>query len=164
MTMTCAGWLRSSRWILAIAMWLILWCAGTASAQTAPQPWIMTAPANPDHNTIAQTVQVVASYELTVTPQGGTALAPLNLGKPPLMASCTIAGATVQNCISADVNTFVNGLPPGTYTAVLKALGPGGSAVSPAGNPFPLTVPAPGAQGAPGLSRSASASSRTIRK
>jgi hypothetical protein len=136
---------------------LLIVAGEPVQAQTTG-PWTMTAQANPDHNTIAQTVNVVASYELTFTPQGGVALPALNLGKPPLVPSCTIAGATVQNCLVVDINTAVNGLPPGTYTGTLKAVGPGGQAVSPAGPSFPLTVPAPGPQGAPGISRSGTAS------
>jgi hypothetical protein len=135
---------------------LVLGAPVPAQAQT-PGPWVMTAPANPDHATVAQGVNVVSSYELVVTPQGGGPLPALSLGKPALVASCTIGTATVQNCLVVDVNTYVNGLPPGTYTAVLRALGPGGQAASPAGPPFPLVVPAPGQQGAPALSRSSTA-------
>jgi len=143
----------SVRSVVCITFALCLLCpTRQAGAQTGN--WQMTVPANPEHNTIAQTVNVVTRYELEVTPTGGNPRPPLDLGKPPLVPSCTIDGATVQNCLIVDVNTFVSALPPGTYTAVVRALGPGGQAVSPAGPPFPLVVPAPGPQAPPGISRS----------
>ena len=124
-------------------VWLLLiGSASTVQAQTGP--WTVTFPANPDHTTVAQGVNVVASYELVVTPSGGAALPAFNLNKP----------APVGSTISVDINTYVNGLAPGTYTAVIRALGPGGQAVSPASTPFPLVVPAPRAQAAPAVSRS----------
>ncbi len=126
--------------------------ASPAVAQTGP--WTVSAPANPDHNTIAQGVNVVASYDFLVTPVGGATLPAVNLGKPAITATCTIGGAQVSNCIVANVDTFIKGLPPGNYTAQIRAIGPGGQVLSPAGPPFPLTVPAPGPQGAPGVSRS----------
>lgn len=126
--------------------------------------WTMTAPANPDHSSIAQGVPVVSRYEFEVTPQGGSPRPPLDIGKPALVPSCTMGAVTVQNCIVVDVNTFVNALPPGTYTGVVRALGPGGSVMSPAGPPFPLTVPAPGPQGAPGVSKSSTSSPLAPRK
>lgn len=147
------SWLRTAITTFAAAL-AVGAIAAPSFAQTGP--WTLTAPANPEHNTIAQTVNVVGSYEWAVTPQGGTALPPLNIGKPAVLPTCTIGTATVTNCIQADVNAFVNGLPPGTYTSTLKAIGPGGQAVSPASPSFPLTVPAPGPQGAPAVSRSPS--------
>lgn len=131
---------------------LLLACAAPAFAQQGP--WTVSAPANPDHATIAQGAEVVASYDFIVTPQGGAPLPAVNLGKPSIVPSCVIGAATVANCIVANVDTFIKGLPAGTYTAQIRAVGPGGQVLSPAGPPFPLTIPAPGPQGAPGVSRS----------
>jgi hypothetical protein len=124
-----------------------------APAAAQSTPWAMCAPANPDHATVVQGVPVVERYELTVTGPSGAAPA-LNLGKPAIVPSCTIGTVSVPNAITADLTTFVAGLPPGTYTATLAAIGQGGQAVSPASAPFSLTVPAPRPQGAPGISRS----------
>jgi hypothetical protein len=131
------------------AFLLLLLAGGFSSAHAQTGPWMATFTANPDHATVAQGVPVVASYDLIVTPQGGAALAPIPLGKP----------APVSGTISVNVDAALNALPPGTYTAVIRAIGPGGQAVSPAGVPFPLVVPAPGAQGPPGVSRSSTARS-----
>jgi hypothetical protein len=114
----------------------------TAWAQTGP--WQVVFPANPDHATVAQGVNVVASYELVITPAGGAALPAFNLNKP----------APVAGNITVDINTYLNGVAPGTYSAVIRALGPGGQAVSPASTPFSLVVPAPRPQAAPVVSRS----------
>jgi hypothetical protein len=122
---------------------LLLITASSVVAQTGP--WTVTFPANPSHDLVAQGQGVVDHYELQLTPQGGAALPVVNLAKP-----TPVAGNVVAN-----VDAYINALPPGTYTAVVRALGPGGQAVSPASAPFSLVVPAPGAQGAPGISRSA---------
>ena len=104
--------------------------------------------ASPDHSATDQGgTNVVSSYALVVTPQGGSALAPRDLGKPTPNA---------QNEIAVDINAYIIALPPGTYTAVVKAIGPGGEGVSPPTSPFSLTVRAPLAPGtAPAITRSA---------
>lgn len=134
---------------------LLLACAAPAFAQSGP--WTVSAPANPDHATIAQGAEVVAGYDFIVTPQGGAALPAVSIGKPSIVPSCVIGTVTVQNCITANVDAFIKGLPPGDYTAQIRAIGPGGQELSPAGPPFLLKVPAPGRQGAPGVSRSSGA-------
>lgn len=114
------------------------------SAQTTST---LTFTASADHATIAQGVPVVERYELVVTPQSGQPLAPLGLAKPQPNA---------QNVITQNITTYLNSLPAGSYTAVVRALGPGGSGVSPASPSFTLVVPAPGAPGLPGIVRSGS--------
>jgi hypothetical protein len=61
-----------------------------------------------------------------------------------------------QNQIVQNITTYLNSLPAGTYTAVVRAVGPGGSGVSPVSPSFTLVVPAPGAPGLPGIVRSGS--------
>lgn len=133
--------------VLVVSVLVCLCLAGTASAQTGP--WIVTFPPNPEHATISQGVAVVSDYSLILTPQGGSALAPFALNKP----------APVGGVITVDINAYVNGLPAGTYTGVIRANGPGGSAVSPASGPFSPAVSAPGPQGAPTVIRSSGAPS-----
>jgi hypothetical protein len=106
--------------------------------------WTATFPANPDHATVAQGANIVSGYELVVTPATGPALPPLDLNKP----------APVGGNISVDITAFVNGLTAGTYTAAVRAIGPGGQAVSSASAPFILAVPAPRPQAAPVVSKS----------
>lgn len=121
---------------------IILAFATSVSAQTGP--WTVSFPANPEHNTISQGVAVVTDYSLILTPQGGSALTPFALNKP----------TPVGGVITVDINAYVNGLPAGTYTGVIRANGPGGQAVSPASSPFSVAVSAPGPQGAPTVIRS----------
>lgn len=127
-----------------ISLLVLLALPTLASAQT---PWQVSFPANPNHATVAQGADVVQSYQLVVTLQGGSALAPQTLGKP----------APTNNTITVNVDNYLNALPAGTYTAVIRAVGPGGSAVSPDSVPFVLTIPAPGPQGAPTVSKSGGA-------
>ena len=103
-------------------------------------PWMVTFPANPDH----AVGTIVTNYELVVTPASGPALAPFNLNKP----------TPVSGNISVNVDAYISGLAAGTYTAVIRAIGPGGQAVSPASAPFTLAVPAPRPQAAPVVSKS----------
>lgn len=127
-----------------IALLVLLALPSLVSAQT---PWQVAFPANPNHATVAQGVDVVQGYQLVVTPQGESALAPQTLGKP----------APTNGTIAVNVDGYLSALPAGTYTAVIKAVGPGGSAVSPESSPFSLVVPAPGPQGAPIVSKSGGA-------
>lgn len=122
-------------WIVGI----LLWASLPLQAQTTRS---VTFTASSDHATIAQGVSVVDHYELLVTPQGGQPLLPLNLQKP----------TPTNNVISVPITAFLNGLPPGTYTAVVRAVGPGGVGGSPASPPFTLVVPVPAAPGAPAIS------------
>lgn len=109
---------------------------------TLQPEWHVVFTASPDHSGISQGVPIVSGYDLIATPQGGVALAAISLGKP------TPDGT---NTIDVNVNTQLNALPAGTYTAVVRAVGPGGAAPSPASDPFSLVVPAPGATGKPGI-------------
>lgn len=126
---------------------LTLVCLAVALSAFAQATSTLTFTASPDHATIAQGVPVVASYELVVTPQGGQPAAPLSLAKP---------APNAQNAISLNVTTYLNSLPAGTYTASVRAVGPGGSGVSPMSDPFALVVPAATAPGKPAVSRSGS--------
>jgi len=149
--MRCARWANwkgcdvSKRSIVGILSGLVLvfLLASTTAAQTTST---LAFTPSPDHSVIAQGVPVVERYELVVTPQGGQPQTALNLAKP----------TPVNNTISVNVSSYLNGLPAGTYTAVVRAVGPGGQGVSPVSAPFSLTVPAPGAPGtAPTITRSA---------
>ena len=63
----------------------------------------------------------VTSYTFEVYLQGGAIpIASRNLGKPP----------TANGEISVDIGDLIDALPPGTYTAVVTAVGPGGSTAS----------------------------------
>jgi hypothetical protein len=113
-----------------------------SALQPATLQWHAVFTASPDHAGISQGVPIVSGYDLVATPTGGTALAPISLGKP------TPDGT---NTIDVNVNTQFNALPAGTYTAVVRAVGPGGTTSSATSDPFSLTVPAPGAVGKPGV-------------
>jgi hypothetical protein len=136
-----------------VAFGLFLLSAAPAAAQG---PWIVSAPANPKHEVVEHGGAAVARYALIPTLQGSpTAGAEIDLAKPALVASCVINGATVANCIQKDVHADVLKLPAGTYTAVIVAISSAGvREVSGASAPFTFSVPVPGQQGAPGLSRS----------
>jgi hypothetical protein len=126
-------------WLISIVGVLLLLSA-RVSAQSARA---VTFTASPDHSVIAQGVAVVDRYELVVAPQGGQPLAPFNLQKPT---------PNTSNVITVTLTTYLNTLPAGTYTGIVQAVGPGGSAVSPASPPFSLVVPRPGAPGTPAFS------------
>jgi len=135
------GAIRPRIW-LTLTVGILLVTSLNASAQTT-STLVFTPSA--DHAVQAQGVTVVDRYELVVTPSSGPAPAPLNLQKP----------TPVNNSISVNVSSYLNSVPPGTYTAVVKAIGPGGEGVSSASVPFSLTVPAPRAPGtAPQIIRS----------
>lgn len=130
------------RFVGACLTLLLLLCLATpVAAQTTST---LTFTASADHAVVAQGVPVVASYELVLTPQGGQALAPLGLSKPQPNA---------QNVITQNITTYLNSLPAGTYTAIVRAVGPGGSGVSPVSPSFTLVVPAPSGPGMPGITR-----------
>lgn len=130
-------------WLLAFTLLLL---PASALAQTGP--WTAVFPANPDHANQSAGVNIVDRYELVVTPQGGAALAPYSLAKP----------SPVNGIITVDINTYITTtLKAGTYTSVVRAVGPGGQAVSPPSAPFSLVVAAPGTQAPPTISRSATA-------
>lgn len=114
------------KYLLVIALLLL---SGPAQAQTGP--WAAVFPANPDHAAQDQGVNIVDRYELVVTPQGGTPLAPHPMGKP----------APVNGIILVDVDAYITKtLKAGvTYTSVVQAVGPGGQAVSAPSAPFQLT-------------------------
>jgi len=129
--------LRSTVCVLAL-----LFLPATVFAQAGP--WKVVFGASPDHSTVAQGVNLVVGYELVLKPSTGPDLPPLDLKKP----------VPVSGDITVDIDTYVKGLPPGTYTGVVRTVGPGGQAVSPASAPFSLVVPAPRPTTAPAFSRS----------
>lgn len=113
---------------------LLLALPGLALAQTRTA----TFSASPDHATLDNGVPRLTNYTLEVTPQGGTVLPAIDLGKPtPVSGSISASPAGLQT------------LSPGTYTAVVFAVGPGGRTGSAASSPFSVATPAPRAAGQP---------------
>jgi hypothetical protein len=112
------------------ALCLIASLASFAEAQSG-----VSFTASPDHAAaFGDGQQKVTSYELRVT---GTATSTVNLGKP----------APANNVITVTtLKPFFDALPFGSYSAVVAAVGPGGSSAS-AAAPFTrsvtLTPPAP---------------------
>lgn len=133
--------------LIRLRLLLSVVCLLLASVVHAQTTSTLTFTASADHSVIAQGVPVVASYELLVTPQGGQPLAPLGMAKPTPNA---------QNVIALNITTYLNSLPAGAYTAVVRAVGPGGVGVSPVSDPFTLVVPVPAAGGKPAVQRSGS--------
>lgn len=104
------------------------------------QPRTATFSASPDHATVDNGVARLTNYTLAVTPQGGSALPEIDLGKPtPVSGTISASPAALQT------------LAPGTYTAVVFAVGPGGRSGSAASDPFSVVTPAPRAPGKPSI-------------
>jgi hypothetical protein len=141
---------RPASWRLWIVAILLLNAPPVFAQSTAT----LTFTPSPDHAAIAQGVTVVDRYELVLTPSTGTAPAPLNLQKPVPSA----------NMISVNVTTYLNSVPPGTYTAVVRAIGPGGVGASPPSPSFTLGVPVPGAPANPVILRSGGSPSPASRR
>lgn len=140
--------------VLALAL-LVIAFASIASAQ-APT-YTATFTASPDHNVVSQTVPLVTNYELVVfAPGSTTALPAINLQKPTPDATNTIrVNVTSQlNALPASPNcSATTPTAAQCYTALVRAVGPGGSNASPISDPFSLTVSAPGAAGKPAISK-----------
>lgn len=129
--------------VVALVLGLSLMLPLAGSSQSPP--WTLTFTASSDHSAVAQQVPVVDRYELLLAPvAGGTAPAPINLGKP---------APNAQNLISVNIDAQLLALPAGSYTGRVRAVGPGGEGVSAPSDPFSLVVPAPSAAGKPAISR-----------
>ena len=106
------------------------------SAQTRTATFAASA----DHATLDSGVPRLTNYTLAVTPQGGAALPEIDLGKPtPVSGTISASPAALQT------------LAPGTYTAVVFAIGPGGRSGSAASDPFLVLTPAPAPAGKPSI-------------
>ena len=107
--------------------------------------WKVVFTASTDHSVVAHGADLVQKYELVATRNGApAALPPFDLGKP----------APTAGVITVNINAYALSLPEGTYTAVVRAVGPGGNGTSVVSDPFVFTVPAPGSAGKPGVSKS----------
>lgn len=116
----------------------LLFCVlpSLVSAQTRTA----TFSASPDHATLDNGVPRLSSYALQVTPQGGSALPEIDLGKPtPVSGTISASPAALQT------------LAPGTYTAIVFAIGPGGRSGSPPSESFAVATPAPAPAGKPSI-------------
>jgi hypothetical protein len=139
-----------ARVICAIAITL-----GLPLSVAAQGVWTLSAPANPKHDVSEHGGSAVDHYELVVQLQTGTVQTPFNLGKPAIVPTCVIGAVAVQSCIQKDVDAYIKTLPAGTHRAQLVAVSSAGvREVSAFSDPFPLVVPVPGPQGAPGVLRS----------
>lgn len=127
-------------------------------ANAQPGIWTVTFAASPDHSLQAQGVDLVQRYELVLTPAAGPALAPFDLGKPTITGTVACPPPATGSCpaIVKDVQAYIGGLPVGTYTGIIRTIGPGGQPLSAVGPPFPITVRGPAAAGPPSLSKSGS--------
>lgn len=136
----------STRWRLGrkslaacVAIWLFM--AITASAQA--QTWRLQFTPSTSQGTSSLT-----GYDYILTPQGAPALPAQSLGLP----------TPTNGTITTDVTSFFSSLSPGTYTGVVRALGPGGQVPSPVSDPFTITIPPPGAPGKPTFIKAGGAS------
>lgn len=136
-------------WIVAsLAACVLMAVSGVVSAQTVvTNPNTVTFAASADHSALALdgTTPLVTSYQMQVfleaTPTG-TPLTVLELGKP-----TPVSGAiTVTNAV-----WFAALTPKTRYVAKVAAVGPTGTGVSAASNPFG-NVGSPGAPGTPTVS------------
>ena len=119
--------------LVAVALCLI---PSFVSAQTRTATFAASA----DHATLDSGVPRLSSYALQVTPQGGSALPEIDLGKPtPVSGTISASPAALQT------------LAPGTYTAVVFAIGPGGRTGSVPSDSFAVATPAPAPAGKPSI-------------
>jgi len=138
----------------ALVLVIVVASALAISAQAVVDPRYVEFAASNDHSRMASdgVTPLVASYSLSVYPQGSSTLTTVNLGKP---------APDANNLIRVDFLPLLPApLTPGvTYEARVTAVGPGGVTASTASNGFSFTVPC-----APGISpssRSVSASAVT---
>lgn len=115
---------------LLIALSLVSWFGIRSDAQST-NPTQVQFQASPDHNSVAVTSY---SLQIIVGNEGGAVFFTQGLGKP------TPDGAGV---ITVPLPSIAQ---TGTYVVTVTATGPGGSATSPASDPFAYA----GAPGAPG--------------
>ena len=109
-------------------------------ALVSAQTRTATFTASADHATVDNGVPRLTNYALQVTPQGAAALPEIDLGKPTLVSGeITASPAALQT------------LAPGTYTAVVFAVGPGGRTGSVPSENFAVATPAPGPAGKPSI-------------
>jgi hypothetical protein len=88
---------------------------------------------SPDHDLVMHQAPVISGYELIVTPNGQSVpLAPHPLGKPVRATDLIV-----------DVHDYFSSLPAGSYTGVVRAVGPGGASTTTLAAPFELTLPTP---------------------
>lgn len=132
-------WLRIL--IVSVAFGL---CSSSSALAQAPAPYTLSFTASANHSAMEHTQPVVAGYQLVLRPEGGSDLPAIELGKP---------APDATNVVTVDVSSQLQALPAGTYVAKVKAVGPGGEAVSADSAPFSLTISAPAVPGAPAITR-----------
>ena len=96
----------------------------TVVVEGTPTPTTVVFEASPDHDTEV-TSYVVALYRAD-DPVTASPVATRDIGKP----------TPVDGEISVDISTLVNPLPAGSYYAVVRASGPGGTSASAPSPPF----------------------------
>lgn len=121
------------------------WFRGASSAivlqANVQNPTTFEFTPSPDHNTSENGVALVTRYDLEVYNAANAVATTINAGKP----------TPVNNLITNTslLRPATVGLPAGTYTAKVAAVGPGGTARSASSNPFDLTPRSPTASGTP---------------
>lgn len=136
-------------------VFLVIAFASIGSAQASTYTATFTASA--DHSVIEQQTPLVDHYELIVfAPGSATGLPAINLLKPTPDAQNTIRVNVTTQLIALPASPNCSALTPTAaqcYTALVRAVGPGGTNSSPLSDPFSLTVSAPRAGGKPGISK-----------
>ncbi len=128
--------------VLAGALLLLFSASAAAQSDCAPNactnPSLAVFDASADHNTVAFGAPLVSNYAVEFWLAGATApVQTTSVGKPT---------PDSQNLITVDLKTLSRPISlAGTYSIKVSAVGPGGTAASPASVPFKLAAAAPAA-------------------
>jgi len=117
---------------------LLAACAVAAAPQNPTNPTTLEFTVSADDTALDHGILIVTRYDLEIVNAAGGIVVTQSLGKP-----TPVAGVATFNGLAP----LLTALPPGTYTARVAAVGPGGTTRSLPSSPFAVAVRAPGAPG-----------------